>query len=331
MNGLRDHSRRAIAHRHTRAILAVAVIALLAAACASGAASRQSANEQPADGHGAFTAGPAQAPAAAASAAPSAASAAGASEQSKGGGAATANLVSALEATQIVKTGSIALEVAALDKAVSQAQAKIVGLGGYVAQSSRSGTADGATANVTFRIPVVRWDDALDAIRALATKVLNEQTSATDVTGQVVDIQARLDNLQVTEKALQGIMARASQIPDVLAVQQQLTQVQGDIEQLTAQRDRLKDQAAMSTLAVSLQLAGPPVVAAATEGWDPGAQIQDAIATLVHAGQGVATAAIWLAIVGLPLGAGLLVIGVAVWFVARRLRRSGPPRIPSEA
>jgi hypothetical protein len=41
-------------------------------------------------------------------------------------------LTTSLETTQIVKTGSMSLEVSDLDKAVAQAQSTVVGLGGYV-------------------------------------------------------------------------------------------------------------------------------------------------------------------------------------------------------
>ena len=80
------------------------------------------------------------------------------------------------------------------------------------------------------------------------------------MTAQVVDLDARIANLQASESALQAIMARATTIADVLKVQQELTGVRGDIESMIAQRDNLADQAAMGTLDVIFTV---PVVAAA--------------------------------------------------------------------
>jgi len=97
-------------------------------------------------------------------------------------------------------------------------------------------------------VPVAKWDDALTALRKIGSKVVSEQTSANDVTSQVIDLNARIDNLKTTETALQSIMARASAVPDVIAVENQLSDTQGQIEELTAQRDNLSNQAAMSTL-----------------------------------------------------------------------------------
>ena len=235
-------------------------------------------------------------------------------------------LTTSLETTQIVKTGSISLEVADLDKAVAQAQSTVVGLGGYVSQSSRSGSKDDAIASVTYRLPAAKWDDALSAMRNLAGRVLSEQTDTTDVTTQVIDLDARLDNLKTTETALQSIMARASAVPDVLAVEQQLSQTQGEIEQLTAERDHLKDQAAMSTLSATFSLPGKTVVTQATQEWDLGKQIDQAAAALVHIGQGLATMAVWAIVVGLPIVVAVLVLMAFLWLVRRlpgRSRRRG--------
>ena len=227
-------------------------------------------------------------------------------------------LTAALETTQIVRTGSMALEVTDLAKAVSQAKAAIAGMGGRISQSSTSGDKETAVANVTYRLPAAKWDDALAALRGLASRIISEQTDSTDVTAQVIDLDARLNNLQVTETALQSIMARASAIPDVLAVEQQLSQVEGQIEQLNAQRDNLKNQADMSTLSVSFTTPDSTVVTKAAQGWSLGTQVDEAAAALVHIGQGLATIVVWAVVVGLPIVIGLALLGVILW-IGRRV------------
>ena len=234
-----------------------------------------------------------------------------------------------LDTTKIVKTGSMALEVVDLNKAVSQAQAAIVGMGGYVSQSSSSGDKTYASANVTYRLPAPKWDDALNAMRGLASRVINEQTSSTDVTGQIVDLDARLRNLNATESALQAIMARASAIPDVLAVQQQLTQTEGEIEQLTAQQKLLNDQADMSTLSVSFSTPGPTVATTTASEWDLGAQVDEAGAALIRIGQGLAAIVVWAVVVGVPLLVGLALLGGIWWIVRRGTRRRRPQAAPA--
>lgn len=221
----------------------------------------------------------------------------------------------------IIKTGTLALQVGGIDDALAAASTKIAALGGYVSGSDRSGDGDSQTATETYRIPAAQWDAALVALRGLAGKVLGEQTQTQDVTGDVLDLGARITNLQATEAALQAIMAKATKISDVLAVQQQLTDVRGQIEQLTTQKKHLEGQAAFSTLTVTYSLKPQAAVLTTQKQFDPGSEVDKASASLIDVLQGLATAGIWFAIVWLPI---LLVLGVLAtiaFLIARRLRR----------
>jgi len=225
----------------------------------------------------------------------------------------------------IVRTGQLDLQVADIEAAIRAAESAVTAVGGYVAGSQRSGDADKASASVIFRIPAARWTDTLDALRKLGVKVLGEQTSSQEVTAQVVDLGARLGNLRVTETALQAIMEKATKIPDVLAVQEQLTSVRQQIEELTAQKQTLENQAALATLTVNFT--PPPAVAVTQvrEGWDPAREVDQAAAALVGLGQGLAGAGIWLLVVWLPI---LLVVGLLALIalvVVRRFRRAALP------
>ena len=230
----------------------------------------------------------------------------------------------------IVRTGSMAVEVADFDAALAKARTAVTGLGGYISGSQMATDGDQPYASITYRIPSDRWDDAMTALKALGTKVLNEQTQAVEVTTAVVDLDARIDNLRVTERSLQAIMTQATKIPDILEVQAQLTTVRGEIERLTAERDHLKDQASYGTLTVGWSM--PVVAVAEVQGsWDPAAIVDEALAQLVQLGQGVFTAGIWLGIVGLPLLlVGLVLVGL-IALVARRMGVGRRPAQPTES
>jgi hypothetical protein len=156
-------------------------------------------------------------------------------------------------------------------------------------------------------------------VRAVAAKVVSEDTDAEDVTAQVIDLDARIANLRASEAALQQIMTQATTIPDVLNVQKELTSVRGEIESMTAQRDHLADQAAFGTLEVHFNV--PTAQSAvATGGWDLGREVDRAVAALVRIGQGLASLAIWLSIVLVPL---LVPVLIAIWIGLRLRRRYG--------
>lgn len=229
----------------------------------------------------------------------------------------------------IIHTGSMDLEVSDLRATVDQATALIGGLGGQIAESHESTDSGYQSATVTYRIPAQRWDEAIAGLRGLGQKVIADNTNAADVTAQVVDLDARIANLRATEAALQAIMATATTIPDVLKVQQELSDVRGEIESMVAQRDNLADQAAMGTLEVRFNV---PVVATATASseWDLGREVDRALATLVRAGQGFVTLSVWVLIVVLPVAIPvLLAIFVAVRlhrrYELRQTRQQAPP------
>jgi hypothetical protein len=301
--------------RSTRSFLPLIVIALVLAAC--GGSSSASAPDTVGSGNGDASAGSAKG-APAATAAPA---------QDAAGGQ-----VAAVDDAKIVRTGTMAIEVSDIAPALRVARDAIVGLGGYVGASTTSNEADRPSAAITYRIPVERWEQALDTIRGLnglTTKVVTEHTEAVEVTGQIVDLQARIANLRAAETALQGIAASTTKISDVLEVQARLTDTRGQIETLAAQLKDLNDRSGFATLTVQFDV---PIVAveAAGKAWEPTEVVDEAAATMVAVLQGIATAGIWFGIVWLPI---FLVLGalvlVTVW-IARRFRvgRSAPGEPP---
>jgi hypothetical protein len=102
--------------------------------------------------------------------------------------------------------------------------------------------------------------------------------------------------------------------------------VRGEIERLTAERDTLADRAALGTLSVTFEVT-VGAASRASEGWDLGREIDNALAALVRMGQGLTSLAIWLLIVVVPVLVPLIIVA----YIALRLRRrwvaAHPPRV----
>ncbi|MGH2489070.1 MAG: DUF4349 domain-containing protein [Candidatus Limnocylindria bacterium] len=218
----------------------------------------------------------------------------------------------------IIRTGEITVEVDNVAQTTGAVRALAVELDGYVSSSFQGEFDESAT--LTMRIPADRFDEALAAIHELDGEVKAEATREEDVTATVVDLEARLTNLRAAEVEYRELLDRAEQIEDILAIQNQLFQVRGEIEAMQAQLDYFNDQAAMATLTVSVI---PGAVEQATTDFDPAAIVQEAVAQLVSVGQWLVAAGIWFVIVGLPVLIGLAIVA----FVAIRvLRRISPAR-----
>lgn len=226
---------------------------------------------------------------------------------------------------RIIKTGEITLEVGNVAEILGRVRALASGLGGHVG-SSQAGTLD-ESASLTLRVPADRFDELLTRLHELEdVEVLSEWTSEEDVTREVVDLAARISNLEASEATYRVLLERAERIDDVLAVQARLDQVRGEIEQLEGQLQAIEGQADLSTLSVILVPRGQPV-AAAHAAWDPGGQLEAAFAALVGLAQGIGDALIWLVVVWLPVLLLLALIGLVLLRAALELRRRWPDRI----
>ena len=230
---------------------------------------------------------------------------------------------------RIVKTGEITLEVPRVGEAIGRVRALTTELGGYVG-GSQAGTLDDS-ASLTIRIPAARFDDALAALHEMEGEVTAEATREEDVTGSVVDLEARIRNLEASETQYRALLDRATDIEDILVIQSRLDEVRGQIEQLQAQLDQLSELASLATLVVTVVPVAAPVEEAASA-WDPGAIFDSAVAALVGLGQAIAAAGIWLVILGLPLA---VVLGIIVWIGLRLApaarRRATPQEHPAGA
>jgi hypothetical protein len=227
---------------------------------------------------------------------------------------------------RIIKTGEVTLEVASVPRATGTIRALTTELGGYVAGSQAGTDTDSAT--LTLRIPADRFDDALARLREMDAEIVAEATREQDVTGQVIDLQARIANLEASEASYRQLVERAERIEDILAVQTRLDGVRGEIEQLQAQLDNVSAQAALSTLTVTLVPRAEPVETQ-TEGWDPGGEFNEALASLVGVGQGLVNALIWIVVVWLPLMAVLTLLIVMAWRGSLEVRRRLPATVTS--
>ncbi len=165
------------------------------------------------------------------------------------------------QSAKIEQTGTMTLTVGRgkLSRTVTQLTALAGADGGFVANSqTQSGPASGGTpsGSVTLQVPVQNFATVLTHAESLG-RVSDLTTKATDVTGQYVDLQSRITALQASRQQYLTILAKASTVGDVLAVQDQLNAIQSQIEQLQGQLQLLTSQTSYSTLTVAIDERSP--------------------------------------------------------------------------
>jgi hypothetical protein len=134
--------------------------------------------------------------------------------------------------------------------------------GGFVASTqSRIGKKSNhtfSTGTIVLQVPEHNFTMLVDQVRhsGVATSVV---TSANVVTGQYVDLQARISALKVSRSQYLTIMTRTNSISGILSVQNQLNSIQSQIDQLQAQLNLLNSETTYATLTVSLSQVGHTV------------------------------------------------------------------------
>jgi hypothetical protein len=157
---------------------------------------------------------------------------------------------------KIEQTGSLTLTVGhgKLSRTVTQLTALAGTDGGFVANSqTQSGAATGGapSGSVTLQVPVQSFATLLQHAEALG-RTSDLTTKATDVSSQYVDLQARITALEASRQQYLTILAKATTVGDVLAVQEQIDSIQSQIEQLQGQLQLLTSQTSYSSLTVTI-------------------------------------------------------------------------------
>jgi hypothetical protein len=224
----------------------------------------------------------------------------------------------------VIKNATVSLQVESVSAAESQIRARADQLGGYIVSVQTSGSDEYMSSVVVFRVPAARFDDALSGVEGLARKLLSRAVSGEDVTEEYVDLEAQLRNLEATRDRLLDLLAKASRVQDALEVNQALTDVQGQIEQIQGRMKYLSQSAALSTITADLQPVPPPPTIYEEDGWQPLRVAGEALGGLVGFGQGLGSLLIVL-LVWTPVWLPLLLLARWGW---RRVTAPRAPRVP---
>ncbi|MFB9801063.1 DUF4349 domain-containing protein, partial [Streptomonospora salina] len=177
--------------------------------------------------------------------------AARAEDADSGSGSNPAADVSAAE-RDLVHTADLAVEAEDVAKAAGEAVDVAESAGGYVAAEKVS-TAEGEPphASLTLHVPQERYEAALEDLSALGARADLERR-VEDVTEEVADVDSRVESAQASLDRLRELLDEAESVEDVLAVEEQISTRQEDLEALQARRETLAQQTSYGTVRLDL-------------------------------------------------------------------------------
>jgi hypothetical protein len=195
-------------------------------------------------------------------------------------------------------------------------------------------------ATTTLGVPVDQFERAMRRLRSLALRVVDETASGQDVTDEYVDLQSRLGNLEATRDRIREFLAQAESVEESLRINDELTIIEEEIEQVEGRMNYLFDRAAYSTITIQIKPELPPIIPAPTPTptpiptptptptptppWSPTQTVEQAGRTLGSILRVLTEIAIWLTIVVAPLLAPPVLFA---WAVQRWIKRRSKRRV----
>ncbi|MEO8540013.1 MAG: DUF4349 domain-containing protein [bacterium] len=228
---------------------------------------------------------------------------------------------------KIIFTASMALNAADVGRTFTDASGLAKSNGGYVEKSAFSNDTLDSTrrsASLTIRVPVANYDSLVASLRTLSgATVSSEGSNSNEVTGQYIDLQSNQRNLERTEEQYLELLKQAKTIQEVLTVQDRLTSVRGQIEQIQGRLKVLDGQTEFATVNLTISPVAASVKDTSDSHWTLGGVLVESLHRSVETARYVAAAAIvgtvalaWLAV---PLALAL--------FAVARLRKREPAAI----
>lgn len=220
------------------------------------------------------------------------------------------------DSERIIKDGRIEVEVpkGRFDEAFRSVLSLATKVGGQVASSQSSRDDKRASGEITIRVPAQRFDQLLKSTSGVG-KIEHREVSSQDVSGEFVDLQARVRHLQAQEQFYLGLLAKARVVGDAIAINQHLSGVQAEMERIQGRLRLLDEQTTYSRLSISLYEPGvAPLLTdrmiehpgALGQAWDEAMlAFQETIGALL---------------VGAFTMAPLVAVGLLAWALWRRLR-----------
>ena len=148
-------------------------------------------------------------------------------------------------------------------KAAEQAQKLADDVDGYLAKQEADLEGD-QEVTATLRVPSDDFERVMSDLADLG-RVQERNVDSDDVTDQVVDLEGRLANARTSAERLRALLAKAENVPNIIAIEGELTKRETEIEQITGQLQVLQDQVHYATVTVRFTERDEPAARATPE------------------------------------------------------------------
>lgn len=238
---------------------------------------------------------------------------------------------------KLVRTMHIEAETNDMDVLMGELDSRIRTLGGYVENKSVRNGGSSSTrryryADMTIRIPADLLDEFMTHISG-QTNVVYYKENADDITLRYVATQSRVSALETEQRRLLELLAKAEDMSDLLLIEERLTNVRAELEEVTSQMriyDNMVDYGTVQLTVTEVQVYTPveedtvwqKIGSGLTESWQNLCAGAEAVFVFL-----VISLPYWI-----PIGAAIGITVVAVKLATRKTKKKeGPSPSPEQA
>ncbi|MBO7668426.1 MAG: DUF4349 domain-containing protein, partial [Firmicutes bacterium] len=180
--------------------------------------------------------------------------------------------------------------------------------------------------HISIRVAADRARQAVEEISALGELQSNDFSSQ-DVTGEYYDIAARLSALETQEQRLLELYGQAVSVPEMLEIEDQLTDVRAQIESLQGTLNYYDQLTALSLIEIYLHTPSDYGQGVEPKGWQGfvGKLKTNFLTGLNNTLDGLAGLLVWLVRV-LPFLILLAAVVIVLLLIVRRRRKAKPKK-----
>ena len=154
---------------------------------------------------------------------------------------------------KVIFNAHLSLTVDQLKKASDKLNQLTTSYKGYIVEESTSTEGESLFGSMTVRIPQNQFHSFLDEAEAIGKGSSQKSITSSDVTEEYVDLSSRLKAKETVMKRLESFLDKATKTDDLLAISNDLSRVQEEIEQLKGRIQYLDNQSEFSTVTISIE------------------------------------------------------------------------------
>ena len=152
---------------------------------------------------------------------------------------------------KLIKNGDVSFKTKSIVETKKQIQAVLTTYEGYIAKENAFDYSHNPSEELVVRVPAKHFDIFLSKVLEGVAEVDSKHIDIQDVSEEFVDIEARLKNKKQLEAKYQELLAKATNMNDILSIEREISSIREEIESTEGRLRYLSNQVGYSTLRIN--------------------------------------------------------------------------------